>query len=260
MGLVHWLLASPLKGVVQRAYCGVAHLADRLLNIRTEDDSMVELAPAAPLIIETAPGAVHTDNYRNQAAAYWTIRRTFRQLRLRSDDVFVDIGCGLGRVICVAARQPLRRVVGIELMEHYAEQARVNVSRLRGRRAPVEVICDDAATADLGNGTVYYLFNPFGAETLRDFLANLRESIRRNPRPVRLCYGSPRHEEVLAECGFLELYDEFRTLGGSRVLLWRLKAGVMAGGTRQPQAVSRAVNGVLAAACTAGNVVVLAAF
>ena len=35
------------------------------------------------------------------------------EANLAPGDVFVDVGCGKGRVVCCAARRPLRRVVGI---------------------------------------------------------------------------------------------------------------------------------------------------
>lgn len=254
MGILHALLESPVGGIMRRAYCAAAHAVDRFLQIRTEDDSIAELPANTPLVIETTRKSTHTDNHRNQAAAYWTIRLVFKRLDLRPDDVFVDIGCGFGRVVCMAARRPLRRVAGIELMDAYAEQARLNASSLRGRKAPVDIICDDASRADMCEGTVYYMFNPFGADTLEDFLDHLWASIRENPRPVRICYGSPRHEEVFAACGFLERYDEFLTLGGSRVTLWRLRelpARVQKSKTSQLHAAS--VPGLIAAAWGGGE-------
>jgi hypothetical protein len=45
--------------------------------------------------------------------------------------------------------------------------------KLRGRKAPIEIVCGDASTADLGEGMIYFMFNPFGADTMGDTLENI---------------------------------------------------------------------------------------
>ena len=88
-------------------------------------------------------------------------------------------------------------------------------------RLPSKIICADAARADLSEGTVYYLFNPFGKDTLRDFLANLETSISRDPRKVKVVYYNPIHESVLKASGWLTKFDEFSTWSGVRVTYWK---------------------------------------
>src|SRR6202035_991074 len=51
---------------------------------------------------------------------------------------FVDLGSGMGRVLCLAATYPFRAVVGVEQCASLNEVARMNVQRMRGRAA-----CDD---------------------------------------------------------------------------------------------------------------------
>jgi hypothetical protein len=64
------------------------------------------------------------------------------------------------------------------------------------------------------------LFNPFGEETLRDFLANLELSVLQHPRRVRIVYYNPLHESALKETGWLNLQEEFSTLSGLHVTFW----------------------------------------
>jgi SAM-dependent methyltransferase len=51
-------------------------------------------------------------------------------------DVFVDVGCGKGRVLVMAAQFPFRRVIGVEVSPTLAAAAAANVARVRRR-------CDD---------------------------------------------------------------------------------------------------------------------
>src|SRR4051812_7407460 len=61
---------------------------------------------------------------------YQVIRRVLERMRPNSNDIFVDIGCGKGRVVCCAARRALTKVIGIEVNETLVEQARENVRNL----------------------------------------------------------------------------------------------------------------------------------
>jgi hypothetical protein len=74
------------------------------------------------------------------------------------------------------------KCIGVELLAPFCEIARRNAAGLRGRKAPIQIVCGDAATAELSEGTIYFMFNPFGADTLRDTLENIRGSLSQEPR------------------------------------------------------------------------------
>ena len=148
-----------------------------------------------------------------------------RALRPGPDDVFYDIGSGMGRILCVMARQRLRRCIGIELFEPLCEIARHNAVTLRGKKTPIEVLCADATTADLGDGTIYFMFNPFGAETMRDTLLNLKNSQLRKPRSITVVYYNAECESVFEDAGWLEKVEQFASFNGQRISLWRNRTG-----------------------------------
>jgi SAM-dependent methyltransferase len=130
------------------------------------------------------------------------IRRLNIQPRLFT---FVDVGCGKGRVVVLAAQIGFRRVVGIDVSPGLVEVARKNL-QVRGLEASVEVL--DAT--DLSFPTepfVLYLFNPFGEATLRTLAARLRHSLQATPRPAILVYVYPVHREVLVS-------EEFDVIAG----------------------------------------------
>jgi len=51
------------------------------------------------------------------AANWLTLRRLLRRSKIRPDDVFIDLGSGMGRMVLEAARYPFKRVIGVELVE-----------------------------------------------------------------------------------------------------------------------------------------------
>ncbi|HUY14104.1 MAG TPA: class I SAM-dependent methyltransferase [Terriglobia bacterium] len=165
--------------------------------------------------------AKHDDNNAYAVPDYWYIRKIVKILGLTPADTFYDIGAGMGRVLCLAARRRVRKCVGIELSETLCRIARMNAQRLRGRKCSVQVVCGDAATADLSAGTIYFMFNPFGPDTMRDFLSNLNLSLEREPRNVRVVYYNCVHRSLLDSCGWLEPFHEFRTSSGLSVAFWR---------------------------------------
>jgi SAM-dependent methyltransferase len=135
--------------------------------------------------------------------------------------VFYDIGCGKGGPLCVMARHPFAKVVGVELQQELCEVARRNADRLRGRIAPIEIVRADAAQVDYSDGHVFFFFNPFGAPTLRAVLQSIERSLVLSPRRVTVIYYNAVHEAVLADCAWLECYGLLPTFSGVRVSFWR---------------------------------------
>ncbi len=110
---------------------------------------------------------------------------------------FLDIGSGMGRVVVVAGTRRFRRVIGVEISPGLAERARANIALARKRlHSPVEVLvadaCEYAVPEDI---TVVHLFNPFGGTILTRVIANLRASLRRQPRRLSIIYGNPKEFE-----------------------------------------------------------------
>jgi SAM-dependent methyltransferase len=208
--------SSILSSLVHGAGRGWRFANELCLGIATTEQRLSGLVPQIG-----ATSSHHADNYAYSTPDYLDLRRILARLDMTQADVFYDIGCGMGRVVCLAARSPLTKVVGIELNPALAEIARRNAASLRGRRSPIEIRTEDAATAGVSNGTLYYLFNPFGPDTLRVVLANIELSLHRAPRAARFVYVNPQHKAVLDTTGWIEQYDATRTLRKLDVLFYR---------------------------------------
>ena len=189
---------SGLK-VLRSGLNGLEILHDRLndqrLGLRTCD----EIVPADT--------SIHRDANKSEPLGYWLIRRTIRHLDLQPHDIVYDIGCGKGRPLCLFAREDITRCVGIELDPALARIAQDNIAALAGRRAEACVIQGDAASVNCDDGTVFWLFNPFGPRTLSTFVNHLKQSVEAHPRAIRLCYVTPAAEFILARSGWLHKYE-----------------------------------------------------
>lgn len=116
---------------------------------------------------------------------------------------FVDVGCGKGRALLLAAEMPFREAVGVELNAGLAAVAERNVERWRelGReRAPMRVVCGDATEVELPAGPLLlYLYNPFRAEVLRRLLGRLEARAEAGGGGVEVVYLYPEEEAVFRE-------------------------------------------------------------
>jgi predicted RNA methylase len=123
--------------------------------------------------------------------------------QLTRDDVFIDLGCGKGRVVMfLAARRTIRRVIGVEIVPDLAQIAKTNLKKL-SLLTRVDIIEADASKVDLSEGTVYFMFNPFGETTLRKVLDNIKKSLQARPRKIRILYHVPECAEVLDKASWL---------------------------------------------------------
>jgi len=97
--------------------------------------------------------------------------------------------------VCLAALLGVRKAIGVELVSHLASDARRNAERLAGS-CPIEIVTGDAALFDPVDGTVFFLFDPFGAATCALVAENIRRSLLRRPRHIRIVYVKPLYSHV----------------------------------------------------------------
>jgi SAM-dependent methyltransferase len=160
-------------------------------------------------------GLDHPDRGAYSASPWWVLRWLLPRSDVRSSDVFVEFGCGKGRVVLDAARRyPFRRVVGVELAPELSDVARRLVARERDRLRcrDVRIETSDATEYAIPDDMTHaYLYNPFNGPSFERFCANVVESLDRAPRPLRLIYVYPEDHEALAATGRFRLVRRVHT-------------------------------------------------
>lgn len=152
-------------------------------------------APVAP--------AEDGDRHAYQPSETWRLTRILPSAELGPTDVFVDVGAGKGRVVLSAARRyRCRQVIGVEVSADLHDIACRNLASHR-RATPVQLVNADVLDWPVPpDATVFYLFNPFGDDTLRRFLVRLLNSQEVHPRELRLVYAAPDHHDTVVDAGF----------------------------------------------------------
>lgn len=112
---------------------------------------------------------------------------------------FIDLGCGKGRALLVAANLGFKQIIGVEFVHELAEVAKRNLAKVR--IADAVVVETDAATYRFPDSDlVVYLYNPFSEEVVHMVLANLRESL---PKKLYVIYANPLCASLFDTSGFL---------------------------------------------------------
>lgn len=108
------------------------------------------------------------------------------ETRLGPDDVFVDVGAGLGRVMALAHLLTGCATMGLEVQPHLAAAARALAVRLD---LPRFTVVEGDATAQVlraAEGTVFFFYSPFGPDRLGSVVDALEPWAQ--VRPLRLCF------------------------------------------------------------------------
>jgi SAM-dependent methyltransferase len=137
-------------------------------------------------------------------------RRALRHCPMdHSRFVFVDYGCGKGRVLLVAAELPFRKLIGVEFSRELHGVAFSNVEAFRRSRSdcpPMQIIHADASEFEPPEEPlVCYLYNPFGAPVLSRVAERLEQSVQRVPRDLYVIYVDAVHAHVFDESAVWEL-------------------------------------------------------
>jgi len=162
------------------------------------------------------------DSVAHSPTLYSEIQRMIDYLKFKKNDVFIDFGCGKGRVIFLVATQRLKNVVGIEFNPRLANIAKKNLNNLKPQfnQTPVELIAGDALGCDVKEGTVFYMFNPFGLDTFTGVIEKIRESLKTHRRAIRIVYRNPVYIDVLNDINWLIPEGQ---IDRTEIFVWRNK-------------------------------------
>lgn len=109
------------------------------------------------------------------------ILHALAEARVGPDDVVIDLGAGLGKVVFLAHLLTGATARGIELQASLVHRACWAASRLELSPSRVSFVHGDARTADLADGTLFFLYAPFTGQVLAEVLDRLREVARHHP-------------------------------------------------------------------------------
>lgn len=154
-------------------------------------------------------GAVAAASKEYMPSNYILLEKTFTELNKHTHNkTFLDIGCGKGRTLFVAASFGFEKITGIEFFMPYCRQVQQQFPAMKKRfpAASFAVICTDAAQYAIPDTVQTILFNnPFNEKVMRQVVQQIQKSLARAKRELFIIYISPVDKQQLITAGFEEL-------------------------------------------------------
>jgi 16S rRNA G966 N2-methylase RsmD len=212
-----WLERFKGKGYKARLLAPIDEFFDRRLGVRTYGFKEFNSNSDAP-----------DWQCHYMPSSYRALFALFKASNVGPGSHVVDFGAGMGRVLFAAAYLGAEQCIGVELDEELLTHARRNRERSRYGHV-IELVHGDAARFEIpSTANRFFFFNPFGAGTMAQVLANVEASLRAHPRPVEIIYYNPSRCAVLESSGLFSLREAWPELPGKRhaAQFWVNQSGV----------------------------------
>lgn len=159
------------------------------------------------------------------------LRKLFKYIRLTIpvDGIFVDFGCGKGRVLLIASNFGFKEVRGVEFAHELCKIANNNCDvykRQTAVRTEFKIIESDVVDYIINpDENVFFMFNPFDEIIMNKIIKNIATSLKTQPRRILIIYNRPKYSKVI------EQQDKFVRLeecvfGGIRFALYSNKGQI----------------------------------
>jgi SAM-dependent methyltransferase len=188
------------------------HRAELLMFIRRHSLDLDGFISSSDLITDSTESLVHSNNYRPYSNYHLKLLLREALATGIEFDNFIDVGCGKGQP-CIFARKyfGFPKVYGIDFSEPLIQVARQNVARI-GYKDMFFLVADAAKWRAPAGNTLFFLFNPFDALILEEFLRlNLQHFVENRSL---IAYAADDHRETMLKLGF-EIVFRAHRLGQS---------------------------------------------
>ena len=149
---------------------------------------------------------------RYEAVNFFLLEKLLENFRkLSSVTSIVDLGCGKGRVLVVAAYYGFTNIKGIDFAVELCQEATKNMQKVKSKFPLIhwKIINSSIEEYDiLPDDTVFFMFNPFTEEIIRIFLNKLERSCQQFPRTTYFLYASPLYKELLTGIGYEIIFQK----------------------------------------------------
>ena len=154
-----------------------------------------------------------------EASRVILLRKVFKKVQplMPPESVLVDLGCGKGRVLLVAAEFRIKKVRGVEFAHELCELAKRNWAKFQARTGTTtecSIVEADAANYPIhSDENVFFMFNPFDETVMEQVMRNIAASLEERRRKVWIIYYNPRAGQVIERRQEFERLEDFNFWG-----------------------------------------------
>ena len=175
--------------------------------------------------IDNLSGVVSVEDRKHvsmyEPVNYYTSGRLFDYLKPTDyTTTLLDVGCGKGRLLAMGAAYGFSDIIGIDFSKKLCDAAANECRGIKAKYSHISITieCADARHYSIPEKVgVIFLFNPFDAVVMDEFIKNVYESLHRKNRPLKILYANPECKQQWLEAGFKEIssFVKMRYLAGS---------------------------------------------
>ena len=222
-GLIHqygfWEIVK--DGIRFKIYYPLLHMKaalwDHYHNVDTEN-----------IVTLSSLGISEDVGTRYEATPHYELMTILKSLKIKSNDVFLDVGSGKGRVLLLAGRFQFRKVIGVDISNDLNKIALSNVNKMQVKLSckNYEIVLADASAYKIPEDVTHvFFFNPLFKEAVCMVLDNLIKSTQSTPRAITCISYNPKFPEEFKRRGFniaQELVFKPFSLCESRAIVYEL--------------------------------------
>lgn len=142
-------------------------------------------------------------------ASFDLLEEIFDHIDISNYHHFIDLGCGKGRTLCVAANYGCKKVSGVELSKKLCDAAVENLIHTSKKLPSLlyDIKNNDAFYYPIPTDTdCIFLFNPFDEIIMSGVVQHIIQSICLQSRNITVIYVNPLYKHLFISEGFKEIY------------------------------------------------------
>lgn len=152
--------------------------------------------------------------------SYDILEMFFEKADISSCKHLLDIGCGKGRALCVAAAYDAKKLSGVELSKELYLSAKENLQATATKYPGLQynIYNNDAFYFEIEDDVdCIFMFNPFDDVIMSAVIENIDISLKRKPRKLTVIYINPLQKTLFADAGYKETFhfQKMKYLEGS---------------------------------------------
>jgi ribosomal protein L11 methylase PrmA len=153
------------------------------------------------------------------------VKRILKDLDVKlQEKELIDIGCGKGRVLIVAAETGFTKLRGIEIARELCDSALENIGLIKNKFPNAHFVIEHLNAIDYTpspDAGVFFLFNPFPEKVMVKVAERISEHCKNYPES-RIIYVNPKFAACFLEKGFT-IEKEMRSKKYSEAIILRMK-------------------------------------
>jgi SAM-dependent methyltransferase len=132
------------------------------------------------------------------------------------DFTFIDLGCGKGRILILAAQKEFKKIMGIEFSAELTAIARSNICQAKVGADIVETDVSEFRFPD--DNLIIYMYNPFESPVMDSVISNLLGWRKQSQKAAFIVYVNPTCRKQF------ELLPEFESIVDREgCCIWQLR-------------------------------------